>query len=82
MQKDYVTERLNFLTEFFKLCWLSIFAVGGASVSILLVGPWDRWRYAWASAGFGVGLLLLVVLWHTHRQMLRLWAELQKGDIS
>ena len=24
MQKDYITERLKFLTELFKLCWLSV----------------------------------------------------------
>jgi hypothetical protein len=80
MQTDYITERLRFLTEFFKLCWLSILAVGGGAVSILLVGPWDRWRYGWAGAGVGLGLLLLGLLWHTHRKMLRLWAELQRGD--
>jgi hypothetical protein len=50
MQKDYLTERLKFLTELFKLCWLSIVGVTGASISIL-VGSFDLVRYAWAGAG-------------------------------
>jgi hypothetical protein len=49
MHKDYITERLKFLTELFKLCWLSILGVGGGAIS-LLSGPFDRWRYGWASA--------------------------------
>jgi hypothetical protein len=80
VQKDYITERLKFLTEFFKLCWLSILGVGGGSVSLLL-GPFDQRRYAWASAGAGLTLVLLALLWHNHRKMQRLWVELAKiGD--
>jgi hypothetical protein len=75
MQKDYITERLKFLTEFFKLCWLSILGAGGGSVSLLL-GPFDFHRYAWAGAGLGLTLAFLALLWHTHRKMTRLWAEL------
>jgi hypothetical protein len=54
VQKDYITERLKFLTEFFKLCWLSIFAVGGGTVSVFLVQG-NPYRDALVSAG---GLLM------------------------
>jgi hypothetical protein len=80
MQKDYITERPKFLTELFKLCWLSVLGVGGASISIL-VGPFDLLRYAWAGGGLVPTLFLLTVLWHTHRRMHQLWAELQRGEI-
>ena len=79
VQKDYITERLKFLIEFFKLCWLAIFAVGGASVSLVL-GPFDVQRWAWAGAGITLTFILLLLVWHTHRKMLRLWVELQKGE--
>jgi hypothetical protein len=81
VQKDYLTERLKFLTEFFKLCWLSVLGVGGSSVSLLL-GPFDFRRYAWASAGGILTLVLLALLWHNHRKMQKLWAELQEGTLS
>ena len=81
MQKDYITERLKFLTELFKLCWLSVLGVGGGSVSVL-IGPFEFKRYAWAGGGLILTLLLLTVLWHTHRKMYELWAELQKGSAS
>ncbi len=80
MQKDYITERLKFLIELFKLCWFAIFAVGGASVS-LVIGQFDFQRWAWAGAGAMLVLVLLVLVWHIHSKMLRLWSELQKGGI-
>ena len=78
MEKDYITERLKFLIEFFKLCWLSIFAVGGGMVSMFVVQG-NPYRYAFVSAGGIVMLALLALLWHNHRKMQRLWAELRKG---
>jgi hypothetical protein len=81
VQRDYITERLKFLTELFKLCWLSVLGVGGGSVSLLL-GPFDLKRYTWAGGGLVLTLLFLTVLWHTHRKMLQLWMELQKGGAS
>jgi hypothetical protein len=77
MTKDYVTERLKFLTEFFKLCWLSVLGVGGGSVSLLL-GPFDLRRYAWAGAGLVLTLVLLGLLWHNPHKMQRLWTDLNK----
>jgi hypothetical protein len=79
MHKDYITERLKFLTELFKLCWLSILGVGGGAIS-LLSGPFDRWRYGWASAAAALLLFLLALLWHTHRKLNLLWTELRKGE--
>jgi len=61
VQKDYITERLKFLTEFFKLCWLSVFAAGGGSVGLLL-GPLDAVRYVLTSAGGILTLALLTLL--------------------
>jgi hypothetical protein len=78
MQRDYITERLKFLTELFKLCWLSILGIGGGTIG-LLSGPFDRWRYGWASAAAALLLFLLALLWHTHRKMNLLWDELKKG---
>jgi len=78
VEKDYITERLKFLIEFFKLCWLSIFAVGGGMVSMFVVQG-NPYRYPLVSAGGIVMLALLALLWHNHRKMQRLWAELRKG---
>jgi hypothetical protein len=74
VQKDYISERLKFIIEFFKLCWLAIFAVGGASVS-LVIGPFDRQRWAWSGAGAALTLVLLVLVWHIHKKMKQLWGE-------
>jgi hypothetical protein len=76
MQKDYITERLKFLTEFFRLCWLPALGAGRGSIS-LLVGSFDFRRYAWAGAGLGLTLVFLALLWHTHRKMMQLWKELR-----
>jgi hypothetical protein len=40
VQKDYITERLRFLVELFKLCWLSVLGVGGGTAG-LLSSPYD-----------------------------------------
>ncbi len=58
MEKDYITERLKFLIEFFKLCWLSIFAVGGGMVSMFVVQG-NPYRYPLVSAG---GIVMLALL--------------------
>lgn len=81
MQKDYITERLKFLVESFKLCWLSIFAVGGGTVSVFVLQG-NPYRYPLVSAGGIVMLALLALLWHNHRKMQGLWEELRKGDLS
>ena len=39
MPKEYLTERLKFLTEVYKLAWLSILATTGGSVSLLVRQP-------------------------------------------
>ena len=76
MQKEYYTERLKFLTEVFKLRWLSILGVGGGSVGLLL-GPYDPVRYTWAGAGVIVILAFVAVLRQTYRSMKRLWTQLE-----
>jgi hypothetical protein len=76
VQKDSVSERLKFLTKFFKFCWLSIFGVGSGSVSILL-GPFALRRYAWAGTGILLMLALRVLLWHTDGKIQRLGNDLK-----
>lgn len=79
MQKEYYTERLKFLTEVFKLAWLSILGVGGGAVS-LLFGPSDPIRYTWAGAGIVGVLAFLIVLWQVYKSMKRLWSHLEGGQ--
>lgn len=81
MEKDYITERLKFLVEFFKLCWLSVFLVGGGTVSLLL-GEFTPKRMVWIGAGALLTLVLLILLWHNHQKMLQLWEELCTGGPS
>jgi len=78
VQKDPVSERLKVSTDFFKLCWLSIFGVGSGSLSILL-GPFALRRYVWAGTGIVVMLALRTLLWQTHRKMHQLGKELQRN---
>jgi hypothetical protein len=78
VQHDFVRERITVLTEWFKVCWVLIFAVGSGSLGILL-GPFALRRHAWASTGTLVMLALHALLWHTHRKMHRLQEELQQS---
>lgn len=78
VQKDSVSGRLKVLTDFFRLCWLAIFGVGGGSLSILL-GPFALRRYVWAGTGIVVMLALRALLWQTHRKMQQLGKELQRN---
>jgi hypothetical protein len=61
VQKEFYTERLKFLTEVFKLAWLSILGVGGGSVGLLL-GPYDPVCCAWAGAGIILVLVFMIIL--------------------
>lgn len=76
MSKEYYTERLKFLTEVFKLAWLSILGVGGGSVGLLL-GPYDPVRYAWAGAGIILVLVFMIILWQTYKHMRSIWVHLE-----
>src|SRR5262245_58077211 len=58
MQKEYLTERLKYLTEIFRLGWVSILAVGSGTVGLWL-GPHDFWRSIFTAAGV-VALVVLV----------------------
>ena len=78
VQQNSVRERLKFLTECFKLCWLSIFGVGSGSLCLLL-GPFALRRYAWAGTGIVVMLGLRALLWQTHKKMQQLGEELQRS---
>jgi hypothetical protein len=76
VSKEYYTERLKFLTELFKLAWLSVLGTGGGAASLLL-GPYDPVRYTWAAAGIVAIVAFVIVLWQTYRSMKRLWTHLE-----
>ncbi len=58
MQKEYLTERLKYLTEVFRLVWISILAVGGGTGGLWL-GPHDFWRLMFTVGGV-VGTVALI----------------------
>ena len=81
MEKDYLTERLKFLTELFKLLWLTVLGISGGVIGMAL-GPFSVARYLLAGAGMVLDLTLLALVWLTHRKMQYLWRELRRlGDL-
>ena len=60
-EKTYLTETVKYHTEVFRLVWISILAIGGGSLGLLLGEPTGT-RVILAVAGLvSVGLLLEVL---------------------
>jgi hypothetical protein len=55
-------EDIKFLTEIFRLIWVSLLAIGGGTVSLLL-GELTTLRLIFAGVGLAVVLTLILVGW-------------------
>ena len=72
--EKYLTETLKYYTEIFRLVWISILAIGGGALSLLL-GDATRIKLIFAI----VGLLLVVLLLDGLRRLNRhIGAHLKK----
>lgn len=59
---DGLKEDIKFLTEIFRLIWVSLLAIGGGTVSLLL-GELTTLRLIFAGVGLAVVLTLILVGW-------------------
>jgi hypothetical protein len=66
----------KFLTEIFRLVWISLLAIGGGTVSLLL-GELTTLRLIVAGAGLTVVLTLILVGWRLGNQVRMLVAALK-----
>ncbi len=66
-KKERLTEDLKYLTEVLRLTWLTLLAVGGGTVGLVL-GELGFRKIAIA-AGVVVVLILLGVIGHIHRRI-------------
>ena len=77
MPKEAIPERLKFLTEILRLVWVSLLALGGGTLGLLL-GPHDPVRWGFAVAGIVTSFGLGVVIWRLMRNMQRLLTQLEE----
>jgi len=73
-QKEELSERIKYLTELLKLTWLSLLALGGGTISLVLGDPILSRQIA-AGAGMAVVVVLALALGYLHR---RIQAEIRK----
>ena len=66
--KERFTEQIRFMTEMLRLVWLSLLAVGGGTVGLLL-SELDTRRSLFATAGVTFVALLLVFIGHLVRRI-------------
>jgi hypothetical protein len=66
--EKYLTESIKYYTEIFRLVWLSILAVGGGSIGLLL-GESTGVRLIFAIVGLMVVGLLLDILRRLNKQI-------------
>lgn len=67
-EKERVTETIKFLTEMLRLVWLTLLAIGGGTVGLLL-GELDTRRAIFAGVGIGVMVLLAMFIERLRRQI-------------
>jgi hypothetical protein len=77
MQKEYLTERLKYLTEVFRLVWVSVLAIGGGTAGLWL-GPHDFWRSAFTVAGVVVLGVLVGMGFRLDRAMKQVLTQLRE----
>lgn len=66
--KEHFTEQIKFLTEMLRLAWLSLLAVGGGTVGLLL-GELDTRRSLFAAGGVAVVAFFLGFIGHLIRRI-------------
>jgi hypothetical protein len=67
-EKERLTEQIKFMTEMLRLAWLSLLAVGGGTVGLLL-GDLDIRRSLFAVAGVLAVAFFLVFVGHLIRRI-------------
>jgi tetrahydromethanopterin S-methyltransferase subunit C len=67
-KKEELSEQIKYLTELLKLRWLSLLAIGGGTVSLVL-GELTLYRQLAAGAGMIVGEILVLTLGYLHRRI-------------
>ena len=66
--EKYLTETLKYYTEIFRLVWISVLAIGGGSLSLLL-GDSTGIKLIFAIVGLMLVVLLLDALRRLNRQI-------------
>jgi hypothetical protein len=66
-KKEELSEQIRYLTELLKLTWLSLLAVGGGTVGLVL-GDLTLYRKFAAGAGLLLVTILVLVLGYLHRR--------------
>ena len=77
MVKEAITERLKFLTELLRFAFVSLLAIGGGTLGLLL-GTQDLLHLGFALAGIGASLSLGIVIWVLAKRMQRLLIQLEE----
>lgn len=67
-KKEELSEQIKYLTELLKLTWLSLLAIGGGTVSLVL-GELTLYRQLAAGTGMIVGGILVLTLGYLHRKI-------------
>jgi hypothetical protein len=67
-QKEEVSEQIKYLTELLKLTWLSLLAIGGGTVSLVL-GELTWYRQVAAGAGMTLAVTFVLTLGYLHRKI-------------
>jgi hypothetical protein len=76
-EKERVTETIKFLTEMLRLVWLTLLAIGGGTVGLLL-SELDTRRSIFAGVGIGVMVLLVMFIEHLRRQIRKAIEQLKE----
>ena len=67
-QKEELSEKIKYLTQLLKLTWVSLLAVGGGAVGLVL-GDLTLYRKFAAGAGLLLVTILVLVLGDLHRSI-------------
>ena len=77
--KKHMIETLKYYTEVFRLVWISILALGGGSIGLLL-GELNRIRVILALGGLILLLLFLELLRRINTHILQLLKNLEEDE--
>jgi hypothetical protein len=77
--KKHLIETLKYYTEVFRLVWVSVLAVGGGSIGLLL-GELDRIRVILALAGLMLLVPFLELLRRLNTHILQLLKKLEEDE--